>query len=204
VLGRRPSIVAGALLLFGGAAGCGASEGPEPVAAGAEPGVPTEADVLDRTYPGSVCEDLAIELPAPPSSITVTDGRSEPWGSEVRASLDVSLAGTDDLTGDGEADAVVVATCGTDASLREDRLVVLGGDPLEVVAIVAQPAERTAAGVAPELDRVEVDDGRVTAGWSSWEPGDAHCCPSATTVYVLAWDGEAFAVVDGPRTIPRI
>lgn len=192
------------MVSVGAGAGCGPGDAEEPVAAGAEPGVPTEADVLDRTYPASVCGDLAIELPAAPSTIPVDGGRSEPWGSSVRATLEVRLAGTGDLTGDGDAEAVVVATCGTEASLREDRIVVLGGEGLEVLAVVAQPPDRTSAGVAPELDRVEVRDGRIAAAWSTWEEGDAHCYPSATTAYELAWDGSAFEVVDGPTTIPRI
>lgn len=199
MLGRCRSIVAGAVLVLG-VASCGAGE--EPVSAGAEPGVPTEESVGSRSYPGSVCDDLAIDLPSPPATIEVEDGRSESWGSEVRASLEVELAAVDDLTGDGVAEAVVVATCGTEASLREDRIVVLRDG--EVLAVVAQPPERTAAEVPPELDRVEVADGRITAVWSTWEPDDAHCCPSATTAYVLAWDGSAFDVVDRPTTIPRI
>lgn len=200
MLGRCRWIVA--LALLASAAGCGSGDGREPVSVGAEPGVPTEADVVDRPYPGAVCDDLAVELPAPPPTIAVADGRSQPWGSPVRASLEVGLAGTGDLTGDGQPEAVVVATCGTEASLREDRIVVLRDG--EVLAVIAQPAERTEAGVAPELDRVEVIDGRITAAWSTWDADDAHCCPSAATAYVLAWDGSAFEVVDGPTTIPRI
>lgn len=205
MLGRARSTVAAGAALAALVVGCrGGAEDREPLATEGRPPSLRGVDFETRTYPGALCGDLAIDLPPPPATVEVRDGRSEPWGAAADAGLAVHLVGVADLTGDGNGEAAVQVTCSSGGSLREDRVVVYAPTdegPVQL-AVVGQPADRAAAGLAPELVGAAIDAGRLVLTWARWAEGDPHCCPSGADSYALRWDGTAFAVVDGPTPGP--
>ncbi len=104
--------------------------------------------------------------------------------SPDRGVLGIRLV-VDDLTGDGVDDALTFEDQGGSGACGIWRVI------------------QTGTGTATQIYRRHTCDTNVTIGEGSlvvtasvYEPGDSHCCPSATRTTTLRWDGSVWQVVD--------
>jgi hypothetical protein len=159
---------------------------------------PPKADVHSTDWHNASYSVACLDLGGPadqqvPVTVVNGSGQTAPvsWFGPPAVKLDVAVKSVayGDLTGDGRDEAVVRLTCTPAQSNGIAQEVQVFGPGSE---LLATPRLKNTPGsdFAPEIQSLDVANGRISGSAAYWAAGDPHCCPSSTRPFTFTWNAD--------------
>lgn len=125
-------------------------------------------------------------------SVTLADGEgaSAPvdwFGPPTKIDVSLRSVSYGDVTGDGQADAVVQLSCNPAESNGQVDEIQVFGPGAELLATPTVP-NVNGADFTPAVKTIGVENGRITGTAFQWKSDDPHCCPSQTLPFSFTWN----------------